>query len=179
MFSKADKTKAAAATTRAAPSLISSDLELTGNIKTSGEVQLDGAVEGDVICGKLMIGEKAVVIGQIEADEVVIKGRITGRIKGGSVHLTKTAQVSGDILHNTLTVEAGAFLEGHCRRNETVPASAQTPQTKAATAPTASVVVTASTAKVEAAQSRNPDAARTSPVQDGAGKTIAKTASGN
>jgi cytoskeletal protein CcmA (bactofilin family) len=179
MFSKADKTKAAAAANRAPPSLISSDLEVTGNIKTSGEMQLDGAVEGDVICGKLMIGDNAVVIGQIEADEVVVKGRITGQIKAGSVHLTKTARVSGDILHNTLTVEAGAFLEGHCRRNETVPASALTPQTKAEIAPTASVVVTASPTKMEAAQSRNPDAARTSPVQDGAGKTIAKTAAGN
>jgi cytoskeletal protein CcmA (bactofilin family) len=32
--------------------------------------------------------------------------------------LTKTARVTGDIVHQNLTIEAGAFLEGHCRRIE-------------------------------------------------------------
>ncbi|MBC8241736.1 MAG: polymer-forming cytoskeletal protein, partial [Alphaproteobacteria bacterium] len=77
MFSKADKTKTKVSTAaaRVAPSLISTDLEIDGNLKTSGEVQIDGTVDGDVVCGKLMIGEKAVITGQIEANEVVIRGR--------------------------------------------------------------------------------------------------------
>ncbi len=138
-------------------------------------------MEGDVICGKLMIGEKAVITGQIEADEVTIRGRITGRVKAGKVHLAKTARVSGDIFHDTLAIEAGAFLDGHCKRNDATPASMTAPPATAATAPAAAAAVPAATPKVAAAPSRNPDvsAARQGAVQDGAGNTLAKTAAGN
>jgi cytoskeletal protein CcmA (bactofilin family) len=188
MFSKADKTKVAAPTSRAAPSLISTDLEITGNINTAGEVQLDGTVLGDIVCGKLMIGEKASVTGQIEADEVVVRGRITGQLRAGSVQLAKTARVSGDIWHDTLAIEAGAFLDGHCRRNDATPAGATAPRAKSATAAStaapataAAAAVPAVAAKAEAAPIRNPDAAaaRQSPVQGRAGNTIPKTAAGN
>jgi len=171
MFSKADKTKTKVSTAaaRVAPSLISTDLEIDGNLKTSGEVQIDGTVDGDVVCGKLMIGEKAVITGQIEANEVVIRGRVTGQVKAGSVYLAKTARVTGDVWHDSLAIEAGAFLEGHCKRND----AAQTPQKLVATAAAAIAAP-----KIEGTAPLRPDvvAARQSPVHDDAGNTIAKTA---
>ena len=172
MFSKADKTKTASAVARTAPSLISTDLEIAGNLQTPGEVQLDGTIEGDIVCGKLLIGEKAIVSGHIEADEVIIRGRVTGRVKGKNVHLASTARVVGDIWHDSLAIEAGAFLEGHCKRND-APAAAATPATTAAT-------VEATPAKMAPSQTRNADVvpARQNPVQDNAGKTVAKTAAG-
>ncbi|MDA1098778.1 MAG: polymer-forming cytoskeletal protein [Proteobacteria bacterium] len=179
MFSRADKTKAPAVATRAAPSLISTDLEMTGNIKTSGEVQLDGTMQGDIICGKLIVGEKAIIIGQIEAQEVIIKGRITGRVRAGSVLLAKTARVIGDIWHDTLTVEGGALLEGHCQRNESTPASTAAPLTQVPTAPVGAAP--AAISKAKAAPAQHPDLAATGqgPAQDGAGNTFVKTAAGN
>ncbi len=144
MFSKADKTKAAAASARAIPSLVSTDLEITGNLKTPGEVQLDGTVQGDITCGKLMIGEKAAITGQIEADEVEIRGKVTGRIKARIVHLAKTAHVTGDIWHDSLAIEAGAFLDGHCKRNDTqttIQASTQTAKVTPAPRPAEVVAV--------------------------------------
>ena len=135
MFSKADNSNAAATPARAVPSLVSTDLEITGNLQTPGEVQLDGTVEGDITCGKLMVGEKAHITGHIVADEVVIRGKVTGRVKARSVHLAKTAQVYGDIWHDSLAIEAGAYLDGHCKRNDTQPAVAAP-----ASAPRAEVV---------------------------------------
>ena len=114
MFSKADKAKATPIPVRSVPSLVSTDLEITGDLKTPGEVQLDGTIEGDIACGKLMVGENACITGLVEADEVVIRGKVTGRGKAHSVQLAKTANVIGDIWHDTLVTEAGAFLEGHC-----------------------------------------------------------------
>ncbi|MBT4489111.1 MAG: polymer-forming cytoskeletal protein [Rhodospirillaceae bacterium] len=121
MFSKADKTKAAAKPARTVPSLVSTDLEISGNLQTPGEIQLDGTVEGDITCGKLMVGEKASITGHIEADEVVIRGKIMGRVKARSVHLANTAHVTGDIWYDSLAIEAGAFLDGHCKRNDAPP----------------------------------------------------------
>lgn len=103
---------------KGAPSLISANLTVTGNLQTEGEVQIDGEIEGDVRCGKLTIGEQARVRGQIDAKEVVVRGRVEGRIRGSAVQLSRTAKVYGDIWHDTLAIEAGAYLEGHCKRND-------------------------------------------------------------
>ena len=113
MFSKADKAKATPIPVRSVPSLVSTDLEITGDLKTLGEVQLDGTIEGDIAC----------ITGLVEADEVMIRGKVIGRVKAHSVELAKTAHVVGDIWHDTLAVDAGAFLEGHCKPNEAQPAS--------------------------------------------------------
>ena len=114
MFSKTDKAKVTAVPARTAPSLVSADLKIRGNLNNPGEVHFDGTIEGDITCRKLIVGEKASITGHVEADEVVIRGKVTGRVKAHSVQLAKTANVIGDIWHDTLVIEAGAFLEGHC-----------------------------------------------------------------
>ena len=121
MFLKAEKVKSTPIPGRFAPSIVSADLEIVGNLTTSGEVHLDGTIEGDVTCEKLMVGEKARVIGRVQADEVVIRGKIIGNVKAKNVELAKTAHVVGDIWHDTLAIDAGAYLEGHCRRNDGQP----------------------------------------------------------
>ena len=102
MFSKADKAKATPIPVRSVPSLVSTDLEITGDLKTPGEVQLDGTIEGDIACGKLMVGEPACITGLVEADEVMLRGKVIGRVKAHSVELAKTAHVVGDIWHLSL-----------------------------------------------------------------------------
>ena len=114
MFSKTDKAKVTAVPGRTAPSLVSADLKIRGNLNNPGEVHFDGTIKGDITCRKLIVGEKASITGHVEADEVVIRGKVTGRVKAHSVQLAKTANVIGDIWHDILVIEAGAFLEGHC-----------------------------------------------------------------
>lgn len=99
----------------ASPTIISPDLHITGNLATDGDMQIDGILEGDVKSGFLGVGPSAVVTGEINATDVIIRGKVTGRIKARSVTLASTARVIGDIWHEILTVEAGAFLEGHCK----------------------------------------------------------------
>ena len=123
MFLKADKVKSTPTQTRTVPSLVSSDLEIVGNLTTPGELQLDGAIEGDVTCEKLMVGERASVTGRVQANEVVIRGKIIGNVKANNVELAKTAHVVGDIWHETIAIDAGAFLEGHCRHSNGQPAT--------------------------------------------------------
>jgi len=67
---------------KAAPSVLSSDLTITGNIKTAGDVQVEGTVEGDIRAHLLTVGETAVIKGEIVADDVVVNGRIVGRVRG-------------------------------------------------------------------------------------------------
>lgn len=99
----------------AAPSIISSDLTINGNLTSEGDVQVDGTVEGDIISNKLTVSSSATVRGAIEAETVVVAGHVTGQIKARHVTLAKTARVIADVIQERLSIEPGAFFEGNCR----------------------------------------------------------------
>ncbi|MBX3496086.1 MAG: polymer-forming cytoskeletal protein [Parvibaculum sp.] len=104
--------------TRTAPSIISNDLVVHGNLTATGDIQVDGTVEGDIRSQSLTIGEKASITGEIVAEDIVIRGRVVGTIRGRRVQLSSTCHVEGDILHEALAVETGAFFEGNCRHSD-------------------------------------------------------------
>ena len=95
------------------PSIISSDVVVKGNVSTSGEIQLDGTIEGDVKSKNLTIGENGTVKGKVTADDVIVKGSVNGSIVGRNVRLERSAKLNGDICHQTLSIEAGAYIEGN------------------------------------------------------------------
>ncbi len=118
MFSQkkpASKTEASSAPKPAAPSIISSDLSINGNLNSGGDIQVDGTVEGDIVSKKLTVSSSATVRGAIEAETVVIAGSVTGQIKARHVTLIKTARVIADVVQERLSIEPGAFFEGNCR----------------------------------------------------------------
>jgi len=98
------------------PSNISADLHISGNMKTDGDVQIDGVVDGDVESVLLTIGDSAVVNGCVVGEIIRVAGTVNGEITGRVVELTRTARVAGDINHHSLAIEAGAFVQGLCRR---------------------------------------------------------------
>ena len=109
-------------------SVLSSDLHVSGNIKTTGDIQVEGTVEGDIRAHLLTIGEGATIKGEVMADDVVINGRIVGRVRGLKVRLTSTARVEGDIIHKTIAIESGAHFEGSVQRqDDPLNAKAKTP----------------------------------------------------
>ena len=99
-----------------APSIISANLHIVGNLKTDGEIQIDGVIEGDVTAHSLTVGGHARVSGEVTGAEVVVHGHISGKITSKNVRLAKTAKVVGDIFHEVLAIEAGAHIEGQLRR---------------------------------------------------------------
>jgi cytoskeletal protein CcmA (bactofilin family) len=100
------------------PSIISADLTVTGTLVSSGDIQIDGIVEGDVRSVGLVIGERAEIHGEILAEDLTVRGRVMGRIRARKVQLAATSHVEGDILHEAFAVEAGAFFEGNCRHSD-------------------------------------------------------------
>lgn len=99
-------------------SVLSADLHITGNLKTTGDIQVEGTVEGDIRAHLLTIGESATIKGEVIADDVVINGRIVGRVRGLKVRLTATSRVEGDIIHKTIAIESGAHFEGSVQRQD-------------------------------------------------------------
>jgi cytoskeletal protein CcmA (bactofilin family) len=103
---------------RMAPSIIGEDLTVTGNVLSRGEVQVDGQIQGDVHCSSLIVGEKAQITGGIVAEDVVVRGRVMGSVRGNRVTLQASSHVEGDVFHKSLAIEQGAFFEGKSRRSE-------------------------------------------------------------
>ena len=99
-------------------SLLSADLQVTGNLRTSGDIVIEGVVDGDIRAHLLTVGESATIRGEIVADDIVINGRVIGRVRGLKVRLTSTARVEGDIIHKTIAIESGAHFEGSVQRQE-------------------------------------------------------------
>ena len=110
--------KASAPKAKPPASILSADLHITGNMKTTGDIQVEGTVEGDIRAHLLTIGESATIKGEVTADDVVINGRIVGRVRGLKVRLTSTARVEGDIIHKTIAIESGAHFEGSVQRQD-------------------------------------------------------------
>lgn len=103
---------------RGAPSVLSADLTVVGNIHTEGDIVVEGTVDGDIRANQLTIGETAIIKGEVVAEEVVVNGRIVGRVRGLKVRLSAAARVEGDIIHKTIAIESGAHFEGSVQRQE-------------------------------------------------------------
>ncbi len=99
-------------------SILSADLLVKGNLKTTGDIQVEGQVEGDIRAHLLTVGETATIKGEVIADDVVVNGRVVGRVRGLKVRLTSTARVEGDIIHKTIAIESGAHFEGSVQRQD-------------------------------------------------------------
>src|SRR3954452_4432052 len=131
MFSKANKQGQSTSvldggkpvTKSSVPSIISPDLRINGDMVCSGDIQIDGWVEGDIQSRNVVVGEGATVHGAVQAENVRICGIVNGQIRADNVILEKTARVTGDILHKSLSIEQGAFLEGMCKRIDSTPAA--------------------------------------------------------
>ncbi len=108
---------AARASDRSAPSIIGHDLQITGNMVSKGEIQIDGEIQGDIRSNHVIVGEKALITGSIAADEIVIRGKVMGSVRGKRVLLQTSSHVEGDIYHQALAIEQGAFFEGKSRRS--------------------------------------------------------------
>jgi cytoskeletal protein CcmA (bactofilin family) len=102
-----------------ARSIIGNDLTIVGQglrIISQGILQVDGDVTGDVVGSEVIIGEKGRVTGVVSGESVVVRGEVAGTIRGLRVVLQSGAKVEGDVHHQVLSVEQGAFLDGRVRR---------------------------------------------------------------
>jgi cytoskeletal protein CcmA (bactofilin family) len=106
------------AASKMVPSIIGEDLTINGNVNSKGEIQVDGDIQGDINCGSLLLGDKSHVNGNVVAEDVVVRGRVVGSIRGLRVTLQAQSHVEGDIFHQSLAIEQGAYFEGKSRRSD-------------------------------------------------------------
>lgn len=105
-----------AARAASAPSLLGRNLIITGDIKTDGDIQIDGRLDGNLHAGSVTIGEQGAVNGKIVVNHLHVRGKVTGKIDATSVELSETANVQADMIQEQLMIANGAFFDGKCAR---------------------------------------------------------------
>jgi cytoskeletal protein CcmA (bactofilin family) len=109
------------------PSLLGPDLVFEGSITGEGELHIEGAVRGEIAVARLVVGERAQVEGAIRGGAVEVRGRVHGNIEAKTVKLYESAHVEGDIVHEQLSIDVGAFFQGRCQQAKRAPAPAAQP----------------------------------------------------
>lgn len=109
-------TAPAARPTQKLASLIANDMTLEGNITGGGELQIDGMIKGDVRVERVTVGDGGQVDGAIFAEAVEVRGKVSGSITAKQVRLYGACHVDGDITHEQLAMETGAFFQGRSLR---------------------------------------------------------------
>lgn len=102
-------------------SVISSEVEIVGTVKTSGSIQVEGRIEGEMISqGDVLIGKSGSVKGNLQVNSISVAGTVQGNIFAKDrIELKSTARLLGDIKAKRLAVEDGVTFVGKSEVNPT------------------------------------------------------------
>lgn len=107
--------------------IISEGTKVKGDVIANGDIRIDGELLGNIAAkGKLVIGPKGRIEGQITCSNIEVSGYIKGKVTASELlNLKSTSQIMGDIVTGKLSIEPGALFSGSCVMNGTKPADEQ------------------------------------------------------
>jgi cytoskeletal protein CcmA (bactofilin family) len=99
-------------------SLIGETMQLEGDLRSAGSIDIAGLVNGNIFVSEMIITESGSVRGTVEAATIEINGHVEGKVVADVVIIGKNAIVKGDIFFkNTLKTEEGADIDGYIKRS--------------------------------------------------------------
>lgn len=114
-----------------AASLLAAGMTVEGSILSDSELTVEGIVRGDIKVARLTIGEGGQVEGSVTSEAVECRGRVIGSITAKQVRLYASAHIDGDITHEQLAMESGAFFQGRSLKFQRAAQAAPRPQAPA------------------------------------------------
>ena len=92
-------------------------MQLEGDLRTSGSIDIAGLINGNIFVSEMIIKESGSIRGTIEATTIEVNGHVEGKVIADTVIIGKTAVIKGDIFFkNTLRTEEGADIDGYIKR---------------------------------------------------------------
>lgn len=98
------------------PNQLNAGTTIDGSITIDGHLRLDGKIKGDITCsGKVVIGEKGEVVGNIHCQSADIMGAVHGDVQvKENTSLFAKSMVKGNIFTLSINIEPGAVFNGKC-----------------------------------------------------------------
>ena len=98
-------------------SYVGETLQLEGDLRSSGSIEVAGLIDGNVFVSEMTITETGSIRGSTEATSIEVNGHVEGKIIADTVIVGKSAVIKGDIFFkNTLKTEEGADIDGYIKR---------------------------------------------------------------
>ena len=98
-------------------SYVGETLQLDGDLRTSGNIDIAGLINGNIYVSEVTVTETGSVRGSVEATKIEINGHIEGKITADAIVIGKNAVIKGDVyFKNTLKTEEGADIDGYIKR---------------------------------------------------------------
>jgi cytoskeletal protein CcmA (bactofilin family) len=96
--------------------IISEGTLIKGDISSNGDIRIDGEHVGNItVKGRLVIGPKGKVEGEINCNNIEVSGFLKGKLTAVElVTMKATAKIEGDIIAGKLSVEPGSIFTGTC-----------------------------------------------------------------
>jgi cytoskeletal protein CcmA (bactofilin family) len=97
--------------------LLGPDTTIEGTVEFEHTVRIEGSVVGKIQSteGKLIVGETAVVDGEVMVNVAIIMGRINGKINARKkVEVYPPGRIEGDIHSPTVLIKSGVIFNGNC-----------------------------------------------------------------
>ena len=109
--------------------VLNSDVEIKGNLKFTGELLFEGKLEGEVNAdGVLHLGEGGVINGNVNANSVIVRGKLNGNVNAkDKIEIKSKAELFGDIKAAKLAIEEGVTFVGRTEVNPNKVAPSATP----------------------------------------------------
>jgi cytoskeletal protein CcmA (bactofilin family) len=93
-------------------SFIGREVSIRGNVTGEGDLHIDGAVDGDIDCGILIIGAAGRIKGNVTAKRATVAGTVDGTVNAETLIVEKSASITGDLSYNSVSIETGAQVDG-------------------------------------------------------------------
>lgn len=97
-------------------SFIGPEVLVSGDLATDAQLHVDGRIDGNVRCSQLVQGEAGIIAGNIHAEEARIAGTVEGQVNVRTLFVEASARILGDVTYETISIDAGAQLEGRLGR---------------------------------------------------------------
>ena len=98
-------------------SRVGETLQLEGDLRSSGNIDVAGLINGNVFISELVVTETGSIRGSIEAVTIEVNGHVEGKITADSIIIGKSAVIKGDVFfRKTLKTEEGADIDGYIKR---------------------------------------------------------------
>lgn len=92
--------------------VLASDIRLSGDLSSSGTVEILGEVTGDVSAQTLIVGAEGLLKGSVSAEAVEVRGHLEGKVSCLAFTLRSSAIVMAEVNYDTLVIESGAQIDG-------------------------------------------------------------------
>ena len=131
MFSRKPKPAGPAAkSAKAGPnglSFFGPEVVVNGDVATTANLHVDGRIDGHVRCAQLCQGASGTIAGDIVADEARIGGTVEGTVSARTLVVEASARIAGDVTYETLSIAAGAQIDGRLARRAALAGGAESP----------------------------------------------------